>query len=158
LSEVNALETAAIGIVETAVAENRKTEGLTEFYSFCLAVIDTANAIATNLNAAVIANLQRIRDDRLYAALGYTRFDAFLDEHPRSPMKYKRFNYLEGVITTLGSQKFDLLLRIGISMRTMKLLAAGDIDVEGDEIVVGGEGACADRPVREHSKPSSSSS
>ncbi|MEO8649157.1 MAG: hypothetical protein ABI539_08330 [Acidobacteriota bacterium] len=106
---------------------------------FHLGEINAANIISRNLESAVIVGLQRIRDERKYTALGYQRFDDFLDNWHRSPMKYKRFNHLEGIHDALGPAGFDLMRGSGLSYRQMKMLEAGDIIVEGQDVVIGGQ-------------------
>lgn len=129
------------GQAETALtvtlAEQQSAER-THNLIFLLGGIDAVHVISRNLTAAMIANLQRVRDEELYRDLGFSRFDDFLDNYERSPMKYKRFNYLEGVHKTLGGTEFDLLAGSGLSYRQMKQLAAGDIVIEGKEVVIGG--------------------
>ncbi len=137
MKELTKLEAQADAIVDASVSELQKNEALGDLY-FLLGGVDAVHTIATNLTSVLIANLQRIRDQKAFVAAGFNRFDDFLDQHPKSPMPYKRFNRLENVMEALGPQTFDLLQGSRISVRTMKQLAAGDIEIDGSEIVVGG--------------------
>jgi hypothetical protein len=139
--EINGLEqihAEAEEIIQAEVTEKFTAEQLNDFF-FLLGGLNAAHSIATNLTSAVINQLQRIRDERLYLAAGYPRFDAFLDEHPKSPMPYKRFNYVEGIYQKLSPAGFDLLKGSGLSMRQMKMLEAGDVQIDGNEVIIGGE-------------------
>lgn len=137
-TELEKLHSEAEDTINSALTETERTEKAFDVF-FLLGGIDAVNNIARNLNAALIVNLQRIRDERLYLALGHDRFDDFMDNHPRSPMSYKRFNYIEGIFQNIGAIGFDLLTGSGLSMRQMKLLDAGDIQVEGNDVIIGGE-------------------
>lgn len=109
-----------------------------------LGAISAMKAIAQTLNSNLIRGLQVIRDKELYRAFGYERFDSFLDLYENSPMKYKRFNYIEKQFKTEGDEVFDLLNSINVPMSARKLIAeseAGAIFIEGDEIVIGDQRA-----------------
>jgi hypothetical protein len=124
--------------IRTSIDTNLAAEEAEDLI-FRLGEISAAHVISRNLESAVIVGLQVIRDERKYTALGFERFDDFLDNWHRAPMKYKRFNYLEGLHEELGSAGFDLMRGSGISYRQMKMLEAGDIVVEGQEVIIGGE-------------------
>lgn len=103
---------------------------------FLLGGLDALNTVASNMNAAVIINLQRIRDEKLYLSSKFKTFEDFMDGHPKSTMSYKRFNYVEGVFKNLGHQVFDLLNGSGLSMRQQKLLGKGNVEIIGDKVIV----------------------
>lgn len=103
---------------------------------FQMGGLDAINTIASNLNAAFIIRCQRIRDNKEYLVAGYERFDDFMDNFPQSPMSYKRFNYIEGIYKNLGADVFDLTSSAGLSQRQMKLLGKGNVEIDGEKIVV----------------------
>jgi hypothetical protein len=122
--------------ITEAVSSSLQSEEASELL-FRLGEISAAAVISRNLESAVIVGLQRIRDEKKYLALGFDRFDQFLDTWHRAPMKYKRFNYLEGIHDELGPENFDLMRGSGLSYRQMKMLEAGDIVVDGKDVVIG---------------------
>jgi hypothetical protein len=133
--ELEKIHEAAEEVIAGEISETYAVDQEKELY-FLLGGLDALNTVASNMNAAVIINLQRIRDEQLYLAAGYTRFDAFMDEHPKATMSYKRFNYVEGVFKNLGHQIFDLLNGSGLSMRQQKLLGKGNVEIVDDKVIV----------------------
>lgn len=136
-TQLETLHDKAGDVIQSQISGAHEANELNELF-FMLGGLNMANSIAKNLDAGVILGLQKIRDEQLYRGLGYMRFDEFLDDHPRSPMKYKRFNYVESVFENVGAVGFDLLSDSGLSMRQLKQLEAGDIEIQGNEIVIGG--------------------
>lgn len=134
-TELERIQQEADSIIESEVAGAQTAEQAKELY-FLLGGLDAIGTISDNLNAALIFNYQRIRDERLYLSVGFQRFDDFMDNHPKSRMSYKRFNYIEGVYNSLGPVTFDLMSGSGLSMRQMKALGKGHVEVEGDHVVV----------------------
>lgn len=112
------------------VVESQNTEADLRNLVFQMGQLDAISSIANNLNTALIVRLQRIRDEKLYAIAGYERFDDFLDKFEQSPMAYKRFNYIENIFKGLGPDVFDLASANGLSVRQMKLLGKGNVEVE----------------------------
>ncbi len=137
-TELERIHQQAEGVIDTAIAKNNaaESEALNDFI-FLLGGLNAISTIATNLNAALIVNMQRIRDEKLYLAAGSPRFEIFCDTHPRSPMKYKKFNYIEGIFKNVGSPLlFDLLNESELSLRQQKLIRKGDVYLEGDKMIV----------------------
>lgn len=124
---------------ESLIGETMSTEAenaaVNDLY-FVMGGLDAINTIATNLNSALIIKLQKIRDTAAYQKAGFTRFDDFMDKFPGSPMSYKRFNYLENIFKSLGSDIFDLTSSAGLSARQQKLLGKGNVEIDGDKVVV----------------------
>lgn len=125
----------AEGIIGETLSAEAEQEGVNDLY-FVMGGLDAINTIATNLNSALIIRLQHIRDNNLYLKAGFSRFDEFMDKFPRSPMGYKRFNYLENIFKSLGSDIFDLTSSAGLSARQQKLLGKGNVEVEGSKVLV----------------------
>lgn len=138
-TQLQKIENDANEIIAAEVVEAVSLDEINELY-FQLGGLDAIDAISTNLMSALIRTYQKIRDTQSYAAHGYKRFDDFLDNHPRSRMSYKRFNYLEGVYKNLGQEPFDLLSGSGLSMRQLKLLGKGNVEMSGDKLVIQQDG------------------
>ena len=97
-----------------------------------------ADAIASNLYSQTILALERFQEDKLYKALGYDRFDDFLEQDEMSPMSKSRFYERRKLIAGNGPEVFDLLTAVGISVRSQKMLA-GEVAIRGDKLVIGEE-------------------
>lgn len=134
-TELDRITRKADDIIEGSVAESTRAHDELELY-YLLGGQDAIGTIADNLQSVLVANYQRIRDERLYLAAGFERFDDFMDNHPKSKLSYKRFNYIENIVKDLGPATFDLMSGSGLSMRQMKMLGKGTVRVEGDVVVV----------------------
>lgn len=124
--------------VEEEMAERAETSAAITRDSFLMVLggVRAVNSISEALSAQSIRALQRIRDEELYKAEGFNRFDAFLDESPLSPMNYKKFNRLETALLNEGDELFNYLNAINAPMARRRLLGKGTLTVEGEEIVV----------------------
>lgn len=138
-TELERIQHKAGEVISSEIASKQNADDLNDLF-YKLGGLDVLQTVANNLNAALIVNLQRIRDEEQYRAAGFNRFDAFLDNHPRSPMAYKKFNYIEGIFKTVGPDVFDILSGSGLSLRQRKLLEKGDVEIDGDEILVNHDG------------------
>ena len=133
--ELEIIKEKAERAISEAVILTSQTDSLNELY-FVMGGLDAINVITTNLNSALILKLQNIRDTHGYRAAGFARFDIFMDEFPKSPMSYKRFNYIENIFKNLGSDVFDLTSSSGLSMRQMKMIGKGNVEINGDRVIV----------------------
>ncbi|MET0646413.1 MAG: hypothetical protein ABW208_07305 [Pyrinomonadaceae bacterium] len=124
--------------VEEEIVERAEASAAVTRDSFLMVLggVRAVNSVAEALGAQSIRALQRIRDEELYRAEGFTRFDTFLDESPLSPMNYKKFNRLETALLNEGDELFNYLNAINAPMARRRLLGKGTLTVEGEEIVV----------------------
>jgi hypothetical protein len=97
--------------------------------------IYAGDSIASALASQTMRNLQRFRDKKLYKALGFNRFEDFLDSD-QSRMNYAKFNRLEKAIEREGDELFDYLQAIDAPLSKRKLLGKGEVCVEGKELVL----------------------
>ena len=93
--------------------------------------------LASSMTTQAIRALQHFRDTKQHEKLGYTRFDDFLNKYLYSPMTYKQFNEREKILALEGDAAFDLLNDLQVPLQARKLLSAGTVRVEGDEIIIG---------------------
>lgn len=133
--QLQQIENQAEEIISATVSESAATDAFNDL-CFVLGGLDAINTIATNLTSGLIIKLQQIRDTHGYRAAGYTRFDQFMDNFPRSPMSYKRFNYIENVFKNLGADVFDLTSPSGLSMRQLKLIGKGNVEIDNGMVRV----------------------
>jgi len=92
--------------------------------------------MANALVAQRVRGCQHIRDRKLWAAAKSESFRDFMDNHPRSPMSYDRFNRAERLLESEGEVMFDLLNSLNIPQSARKLLK-GEIEIDGNELRVG---------------------
>jgi hypothetical protein len=96
-----------------------------------------AKHVADSLNAAMIISIQEVRDTEAYRSFGYERIDDFLDNWEHSPMGYRKFNDNENLLKKLGSPVlFDLVRHSGIPLAKQRLIAKGDVSIEGGKMIV----------------------
>jgi hypothetical protein len=133
--KVVALHEAHVEEELTDVREARATAAREESV-FVLGGIRAIQKVTDALSAQTIRALQQIRDERRYEALGFARFDFFMDQSPLSPMNYKKFNRLETALMNEGDELFNYLNAINAPMSKRRLLGKGTLAVEGEEIVI----------------------
>lgn len=98
--------------------------------------IRALNSLVENLNSQVIHALQRFRDQKLYAAYDFTRFDDYLDNSPKSPMPYATFNRREKLLESEGDEAYDLLESLRVPVSTRKALPPESFEVRDNELIV----------------------
>lgn len=97
-----------------------------------------SKAIAHNLDTQTILALQRFQQEKAYRALGFETFEDFLDKSEYSRITKRQYYDRLAIINTHGPDVADLLTSVGISMRSQKLLGAGDIEIKDDRVYVAG--------------------
>jgi hypothetical protein len=100
-----------------------------------LGAVQAVSQLAAGLGAQTIHALERVRDERLYLAAGFTTFDEFLSKHPESPMSHDTFRRRVNLLESEGDITFDLLNSLNVSV-SARLLLAGNISLDGDHIVI----------------------
>jgi hypothetical protein len=103
-----------------------------------LGAVQAVSQLAAGLGAQTIHALERVRDERLYLAAGFTTFDEFLSKHPESPMSHDTFRRRVNLLESEGDITFDLLNSLNVSV-SARLLLAGNISLDGDHIVINEE-------------------
>jgi hypothetical protein len=91
--------------------------------------------VSRMFSAEAIRGLQRIENEKLYIGMGFERFADFLNSDDCFIGKnayYERLNLLNRE----GEQIYDLLNGLEISMRKRKQLGQGNIEIEGDTLVL----------------------
>ena len=107
-----------------------------------LGAVGAIGQLAQTLSAQTIRALQTVRDDKDFEALGFTRFDDFLDESDVSPMSYRQFYDREKLLEKEGDHLFDLMNSLKLTHRQRRLLGAGHVQIDdkkGTVIIVTGE-------------------
>ncbi|MEQ1644896.1 MAG: hypothetical protein ABL959_15715, partial [Pyrinomonadaceae bacterium] len=92
-----------------------------------------------HLASQVMTALMTIEEEKLYLDYGHATFAEFLDDNKFSQMSKSTFYRLRELFLKEGPMKYDLLTEWGIPAKLRKQLEAGDIEIEGNEIVIGGE-------------------
>jgi hypothetical protein len=120
-----------------------------------LGAVQAVSQLAAGLGAQTIHALERVRDEKLYLAAGFSTFDEFLSKHPESPMSHDTFRRRVNLLESEGDITFDLLNSLNVSI-SARLLLAGDISIDGDNIVINeeqGDGVSSTRiPLNDHAQ------
>jgi hypothetical protein len=95
------------------------------------------NEIANRFGAQTMRMLQRVRDNKVWRRYGYKSFDDLLDNHPQSPMTRHQFYEREKVLGLEGDTAFNALNALHIPISKRKLLAEGDVTIEGNCMKIG---------------------
>lgn len=98
--------------------------------------VGAINHIAKSLSAQTIRGLQKMREEKIFEAFGFTRFDDFLDGYENSPMSYRQFYDREKLLEKEGDELFDVLNDLRMSHRARKLLGSGNVALEGNTVIV----------------------
>jgi hypothetical protein len=105
-----------------------------------LGAIGAVNKISNVLSAEAMRFLMKCQENKIHEALGFERFDDFLNESPHSPMTKHQFYDRKKLLEAEGDTIYEAFNQFGIPFATRKLLAqsnAGEIAIEGDEILIG---------------------
>lgn len=121
--------------ITTSVALHNLTTSTTK-QLVRLGMVAGVGRVAQTLNAHTIRALQGIREEKDFEALGFSRFDDFLNESELAPMTYRQFNEREKLLKQEGDEIFDMLNHLRFSHRQRKLLGSGNVELEGDLVIV----------------------
>ena len=106
--------------------------------------VRAVDRVTQNLSSQVMNALIAFQKEDMHELLGYSRFADFLDQSEYSPMSKSDFYRRKEIFETEGAEIYDAFNSLKIPMSTRKLLAnssAGEISIDGNEIVIGDERA-----------------
>ena len=98
----------------------------------------TAARIAVAINSEIMRSLELFQKEGIYEAFGYDRFAQFLDECEHSPMSKTQYYERKSLLDKEGDQMFNLYSELGISIRKRKLLGKGNVEIDGDNVIIHG--------------------
>lgn len=96
----------------------------------------TATRIANAINSEVMRALELFQEEKVYQAFGYSTFVDFLEESEHSPMSKTQYYERRSILEKEGDAMFDLLSGLGMSIRKRKLLGRGNVEFDGDKVIV----------------------
>lgn len=132
------LKTVQVEHVEGQIAESQE-EMARKRYDRALVMtgeIKAANGIERSLQKQKIKALQAFRDGKEFEALGFTRFDDYLNNFEYSPMTYRQFNEQEKLLLKEGDDLFQAFTLAGMPISKRLLLGKGDVVIDGDTVIV----------------------
>ena len=95
-----------------------------------------ARAIARTMSANAMRSLMLFQENKMHEALGFARFDDFLNESEYSPMTKSQFYERKALLEREGDGLFDLLNSSGIPIYKRKLLGTGQISLDGETVII----------------------
>ncbi len=96
-----------------------------------------ASFIHNQTKSDIVRFLTRVRDDKLFLDHGFASIEEFLDSS-MSPMSHRTF-YRELELFENEGEQYDLFNEWKIPARVRRQLTSGDIAIDGNEVVIGGE-------------------
>ncbi len=102
-----------------------------------LGAIRVTQNLGQHISAQSFRALILFRDEKDFEALGFARFDDFLNQHPDSPMTKNQFYDRLNALEREGDSAFDLLNSLGIPISARKQLGDGDVRVDGETVLIG---------------------
>jgi hypothetical protein len=123
-------------IARAEVITSQRDERLCEAMELLTAVRLT-QSIGRSFSAQSFRALQRFAELKGFEVLGFTRFDDFLTNSPRSPMSRDQFYERKEAIDREGDEAFDTLNSLRIPLSARKLLSSGSVTIEGDKLYIG---------------------
>lgn len=102
-----------------------------------LGAIRATQSLGSSITAQSFRALIQFRDAKGHEALGFDRFDDFLNEFPTSPMSKSQFYERLHAIEREGDTLFDLLNTLRVPLATRKQIREGEIRVEGELLLLG---------------------
>lgn len=104
-----------------------------------LGAMGAVSHISDVLNAKMLRALQQFQEEKQYEALGFARFDFFLDLSPHSPMSSDKYYRQVKLLEAEGDMGFDLMNSLKIPKTVRRQLPGGTVTVQGDFVQVGDE-------------------
>jgi hypothetical protein len=98
-----------------------------------------AEGLRAHTATQIIEFLMMVEEEKLYLDYDHETFADFLENSPLSELSKSSYYRMRELYMKEGPQRFDLLSEWKIPARIRKLLTAGDIEIDGDEVVIGGE-------------------
>lgn len=132
VEEEHAIE-AEVELVDTH-RQSRRDEAM-RFLGGALAI----DRLKEHLASQVITAYMIIEEEKLYLDYDCERFEDFFKKSEFSQMSKSQYYKLRELYLKEGPEQYNLFTDWKVPLSTRKLLAAGDITVDGDEIVIGGE-------------------
>jgi hypothetical protein len=102
-----------------------------------LGAIRATQTLGRSISAQSFRALMKFRDEGGHVALGFERFDDFLNNFPTSPMSKHQFYDRLKAIESEGDDLFDLLNTLRIPIQTRKEIGEGQIRMDGETLILG---------------------
>jgi hypothetical protein len=125
-------------ILSEKIAEHTETERNAAI--FILGGVRVADRIAASLGSETMRTLLRFQAEERYLALGYKDMVEFLTKSEYSPMTKHQFYDRKEILEREGDVVFNMLNDLGVSIRQRKLLGKGNIQLDGDTVIVTTDG------------------
>ena len=98
--------------------------------------IQATDRISAALHSEVLRALEQVEETKAYKALGYDRFVDYLGDASMSPITKSQFYEGKKVIDKEGDVVFNALNCLGIPLSKRKSLGKGNIQIEGDQVII----------------------
>lgn len=98
-----------------------------------------ADSLRARTASHVIQFLMTVEEEKIYRDYGFDRFVDFLQASELSDISKSQYYRLRELYLKEGPEQYDWFTAWKIPLATRQLLYAGDIVVEGDEVVIGGQ-------------------
>lgn len=125
-------------ILDSRIAAHADREKQTSV--FILGGIRVADRIAASLSSEAMRALLRFQEEERYKTLGFATMVDFLNESELSPMTKHQFYDRKALLEKEGDQVFNLLNDLGVSVRQRKLLGKGNVQIDGETVLVTTDG------------------
>jgi len=138
LQKMRAADEAIAGeIVEDRLAMFTKEEEMNA--AILLGRAQAADRISVALSAEVIRFLEHFEKTKIYRAIGHKDFVTFLANSGLHGVTKHKYYERKKVLDKEGDPVFDALTVAGVPMSVRGELQAGDVQIDGDTIIVKGE-------------------
>ena len=97
-----------------------------------------AGHIHNQTKSDLVRFCQTVRDEKSFLDYGFPNFDGWLDS-PMSPFPRTTFYREEKLFLSEGTDNYDLYNELGVPARVRQQLPPGEVEVDGDEVVIGGD-------------------
>lgn len=97
-----------------------------------------AGHIHNQTKSDLVRFCQTVRDEKSFLDYGFPNFDGWLDS-PMSPFPHSTFRREEKLFLSEGVEQYDLYNELGVPARVRQQLPPGEVEVDGDEVVIGGD-------------------
>ena len=117
-----------------------------------LGAIRATQNLGRHISAQSFRALILFRDEKGHEALGFERFDDFLNNHPDAPMTKHQFYERLSALEREGDAAFDLLNSLKIPASLRKQIGDGQIKIQGEMVIVGVEDKEVEIPINDRAR------
>lgn len=122
-------------MTDAVVSNSAQASRSVQIFEF-IGATKAMNKLATSLTSQVLFALKKIQEEEAYKEYGCKTWVEFLAAYPELDMSKSQYYKLIGLLSSEGAEVFDLLNSLNVPLNSRKQLTAGDLQIDGNELIV----------------------